>query len=162
MVCEFAANLDGFTPLSDEDSQEAEIAVLRKRYFQLLSEERNPASKENLLKTENEKLKRQLDDAREALETERERHEKSLRELGRWEAEHKLLSEELCSQHKQFLDQLSEAQHEKGEFIQAASYWRGMLIGLRDSMVDRGPKPIDPEILKNILNSLLEDAPVKS
>jgi hypothetical protein len=162
MVCEFAANIDGFTPLSDDDSQEAEIAVLRKRYFQLLAEERDPNLKENLLKAENEKLKRHLDDTREALETEREQHEKLLRELGHWEAKHELLSEELRSQRNSFLDQLSEAQHEKNDFVEAASYWHGMLVGLRDSMIDRGSKPIDPEVLMNILNSLLQNAPVKS
>src|SRR5215216_4992706 len=36
MVCEFAANLDDFTALSEEESQDAEIDVLRRRYFKLL------------------------------------------------------------------------------------------------------------------------------
>lgn len=46
MVCEFAANLDGFAPLSEEESQEAEIEVLRRRYFKLLVDENRVDTKE--------------------------------------------------------------------------------------------------------------------
>src|SRR5690606_273431 len=53
MLCEFAANLDGFVPLSEADAQEAEIALLRRRYFQLLTEEGNLETIEGRLRAEN-------------------------------------------------------------------------------------------------------------
>jgi uncharacterized protein YlxW (UPF0749 family) len=68
MVCEFAVNLDGFMALSEEESQDAEIEVLRRRYFKLLVDESRVDSKENILKAENENLQRKIVDLEKELD----------------------------------------------------------------------------------------------
>jgi hypothetical protein len=163
MVCEFAANLDGFVQLSDEDSQEAEIAVLRRRYFQLLVEESQAASTApevnvSPLKAENDTLRSDIQKLQREFDKLQERSALSDKD---WQARCNRLSEELGSQRGRFRDQLSEDHKEKCDYIESASYWHGIVIGLRDSMVDRGSKPIDPEALVNTLNRLLENPPVK-
>jgi hypothetical protein len=118
MVCEFAVNLDGFTALSEEESQDAEIEVLRRRYFKLLVDESRVDSKENILKAENENLQRKIVDLEKELDEERK---------------------------------------EKSSLLGQMSEWKGMFKGIRASLRDRGDKPIRPESLLNVLNSLVPE-----
>jgi hypothetical protein len=118
MVCEFAANLDGYKALSEEESQDAEIDVLRRRYFKLLVDESRVDSKENILKAENENLQRKIVDLEKELDEERK---------------------------------------EKSSLLGQMSEWKGMFKGIRESLRDRGDKPIRPESLLNVLNSLVPE-----
>jgi chromosome segregation ATPase len=86
------ANSRQTTPLSEEESQEAEIALLRKRYFQLLADESNLDTTENRLRAENEKLKQDIsfmqkryEDRGKELETVHQKYDELLREFGGWE-----------------------------------------------------------------------------
>ena len=89
MVCEFAANLDGYKAISEEESQDAEIDVLRRRYFKLIAEARNTDTKEGQLRAEKKSLENELNflqeryqSLREELQEQHEKHGKLNREFG--------------------------------------------------------------------------------
>ena len=56
MLCEFAGTLDEFERIHIEDEGELEIRAIRKRYFQLIEEERLEEAKS--LKADRDSLKR--------------------------------------------------------------------------------------------------------
>lgn len=169
MVCEFAANLDGYKALSEEESQDAEIDVLRRRYFKLLVDEGGIGTKENSFKVQSENLQRKIID----LEAERDRLHQELevtRNQARetLQATRKKFNEKLDAEHTRFLEtlgaertrfhkEIDEERKEKYALSHQLSEWRGMFIGIKQALIDRGDKPMRPTSLLNVLKSLVPE-----
>lgn len=141
MLCEFAGTLDGFEPIHIEDEGELEIRAIRKRYFQLIEAEKLVETKS--LKSDNENLGRQIS----YLEAELNRLHQELETTRNYAQEER----------KHFHEQLDAERKEKYAVSNQLSEWRGMFIGIKQSLIDRGDKPMLPKSLLNVLKSLVPE-----
>lgn len=73
------------------------------------------------------------------------------------EAERNQSYEKLRAQRSQFRKEIKGVIEEKSTLLRQVSWWKGIFKGLKNSVKDRGQKPIDPETLLNILNSLVPE-----
>jgi hypothetical protein len=141
MLCEFAGTLDGFEPIHIEDEGELEIRAIRKRYFQLIEAEKLVETKS--LKTDNENLVRQIS----YLEAELNRLRQELETTRSYAQEER----------KHFYEKLDAERKEKYAVSNQLSEWRGMFIGMKQSLIERGDKPMLPKSLLNVLKSLVPE-----
>jgi hypothetical protein len=152
MLCEFAGTIDGFEPIHIEDEGELEIRAIRKRYFQLIEEGRLEEAK--LLKTAKDSLERKV----EFLEAERDRLCKELEAIrNNFQEERNQFYETLNTERARFHQEIDEERKGKYTLIREAGQWEGMFKGIKKSLKDRGQKPIDPEVMLNLLNSLVPE-----
>jgi hypothetical protein len=150
MLCEFAGTLDGFQPIHIEDDGELEIRAIRKRYFQLIEVERLEETKS--LKADRDSLERKV----EFLEAERDRLRKELDGIrSLLQEERSQFHETLNADHARFHKEIDEERQSKYALIRESGQWAGMFKGIKKSLIDRKQKPIDPEVMLNLLNSLV-------
>jgi hypothetical protein len=153
MLCEFAGTIDGFEPIHiEEDEGELEIRAIRKRYFQLIEEERLEEAKS--LKADKDSLERKVT----FLEAERDRLRKELEAIrNHFHEESKQFYETLNAERRRFHKEIDEEREGKYTLIRESGQWAGMFKGIKKSLVDRGQKPIDSGVMLDFLNSLVPE-----
>jgi hypothetical protein len=152
MLCEFAGTLDGFEPIHIEDDGELEIRAIRKRYFQLIEEERLEEAKS--LKADKDSLGRKV----EFLEAERVRLREELDGI------RNLLHEErnefydrLHAERTQASNEIYEEIKEKGILLRKLGYMEGAFEGIRMALIDRGNELMYPQEMLRLLDHLMPD-----
>jgi hypothetical protein len=129
-----------------------EIRAIRKRYFQLIEEERLEEAKS--LKANNENLERKI----AFLESERDRLRKELDGIRKHaQEERRQFYDTLNVERTQFNKEIDEERKEKYTLLRQVGYMEGVFEGIRKSLVDRGDERIHPEHMLNLLDSLVPE-----